>query len=99
MRQAIDGQLLDIKDVTKSKGVLVHVSGGDDVTLEEVTRAGEIVTKSLPPTTKVVWGARVEPNMRGSARVMVVLTGVESTFLSQQKSGFQMGPIKIGSRN
>ena len=76
------------------------VSGGDDVSLEEVTRAGELVTKSLPPTTRIVWGARVEPNMRGSARVMVVLTGVESTFLSQQaQSRFQMGPIRVGSRN
>jgi cell division GTPase FtsZ len=27
-----------------------------------------------------VWGARVDPNMKGKARVMVVLTGVESTF-------------------
>jgi cell division protein FtsZ len=100
VRQAIDGQLLDIKDVTKAKGVLVHVSGGDDVSLEEVTRAGELVTKSLPPTTRIVWGARVEPNMRGAARVMVVLTGVESTFLSQQGSRYQIGPIKIGgSRN
>ena len=100
VRQAIDGQLLDIKDVTKSKGVLVHVSGGDDVSLEEVTRAGELVTKSLPPSTRIVWGARVEPNMHGSARVMVVLTGVESTFLSQQSSSrFSMGPIKVGSRN
>src|SRR5713101_2419587 len=59
VRQAIDGQLLDIKDVTKSKGVLVHVSGGDDVSLEEVTRAGELVTKSLPPSTRIVWGPRV----------------------------------------
>ena len=99
VRQAIDGQLLDIKDVTKSKGVLVHVTGGDDVTLEEVTRAGELVTKTLPPTARIVWGARVDPNMRGAARVMVVMTGVESTFLSQQKSGFQMGPIRVGSRN
>jgi len=100
VRQAIDGQLLDIKDVTRSKGVLVHVAGGDDVSLEEVTKAGELVTKSLPPSTRIVWGARVEPNMRGSARVMVVLTGVESTFLSAQAtSRFAVGPIRVGSRN
>jgi len=95
VRTAIDGQLLDIKDATKSKGVIVHVSGGADVSLEEVTSAGELVTKALPPSTKIVWGARVEPQMQGSARVMVVLTGVESTFLAQQSSGFSLGPIKV----
>ena len=99
VRSALEGQLLDIRDPTRARGVLVHVAGGEDVSLEEVTKAGELVTKSLPPTTRIVWGARVEPNMQGSARVMVVLTGVESTFLAQQGPRFQMGPVRVGSRN
>lgn len=100
VRTAIDGQLLDIRDITKSKGVLVHVAGGHDVTLEEVTSAGELVTKSLPPNTRVVWGARVDPTMEGHARVMVVLTGVESTFLNEQRgSRFSIGPLRVGSKN
>ncbi|MBI2183602.1 MAG: cell division protein FtsZ [Thaumarchaeota archaeon] len=95
VRQALDSQLLDIKDITKSRGVLVHVSGGEDVTLEEVTRAGELVTRSLPPNTRIVWGARVDPSMNNRARVMVVLTGVESTFISEQ-SRWALGALKIG---
>ena len=95
VRLAIEGQLLDIKDATKSKGVLVHVAGGEDVSLQEVTQAGELVTKSLPASTRIVWGARVEPHLQGAARVMVVLTGVESTFLAQQANRFQMGPIRV----
>lgn len=88
VRHALDGQLLDIKDITKSHGVLIHVAGGEDVTLEEVTRAGELVTRALPPKAKIVWGARVEPQLDSQARVMVVLTGVESTFLAEQKKPF-----------
>lgn len=95
VRHALDAQLLDIKDISKSQGVLVHVSGGDDVTLEEVTRAGELVTRSLPPNTRIVWGAKVDPAMNGRARVMVVLTGVESTFLSTQPR-WSLGPLKVG---
>jgi cell division protein FtsZ len=97
VRTALEGQLLDIRDITKSKGVLVHVAGGEDVTLEEVTKAGELVMKSLPPHVRIVWGARVEPNMNGHVRVMVVLTGVESTFLATQQPRFQLGPIKVGA--
>ncbi len=99
VRMAIEGQLLDLKDATKSQGVLVHVSGGPDVTLEEVTSAGELVTRSLPPKVRIVWGARVDPALEGRARVMVVLTGVESTFLAQQEYRFSLGPVKIGSKS
>jgi cell division protein FtsZ len=47
-RMALETQLLDIKDISMASGVLVHVAGGEDITLEEVTRAGELVTRSLP---------------------------------------------------
>ncbi len=80
VQMALDAQLLDIKDATKAFGVLIHVSGGDDITLDEVTQAGEMVTRSLPAKAQVVWGARVDPTLQGKVRVMVVLTGIESTF-------------------
>lgn len=79
VRIALDAQLLDIKDMSCAHGALVHVTGGNDITLEEVTRAGELVTRSLPHNVRIVWGAKVDKNMNGHARVMVVLTGVEST--------------------
>ncbi|MFH0749170.1 MAG: cell division protein FtsZ [Candidatus Bathyarchaeota archaeon] len=81
---ALEGQLLDILDVTKAHGVLVHVSGGDDLTLEEVYRSGELVTRAVSPKAKIIWGARVNPETHGDAHVFVCLTGVESAFLSSQ---------------
>jgi cell division protein FtsZ len=84
-RTALDSQLLDIKDMSQAHGALIHVTGGDDITLEEVTRAGELVTRSLAKEVRIVWGARVDPEIRGKARVMVVLTGVESKFGEEQK--------------
>ena len=87
VQTALDAQLLDIKDPTRAFGVLIHVVGGEDITLDEVTQAGEMVTRSLPPKARVVWGARVDPSLQGRVRVMVVLTGVESAFLSAQQGG------------
>lgn len=85
-KNAIDSRLLDLRDVSKSYGVLVHVTGGGDVTLEEVAAASEEVTRALSPEVKIVWGARVEDNMRGRVKVMVVLTGVEGRFLRGERS-------------
>ena len=83
VQMALDAQLLDIKDATKAFGVLIHVVGGEDITLDEVTQAGEMVTRSLPRKARVVWGARVDPSLGAKVRVMVVLTGVESTFATE----------------
>jgi cell division protein FtsZ len=86
VQTALDAQLLDIKDATRAFGVLVHVTGGEDITLDEVTHAGEMVTRSLPGKARVVWGARIDPSLGGKVRVMVVLTGVESTFATEKSS-------------
>jgi cell division protein FtsZ len=64
-RMALDTQLLDVKDMSTAHGALVHVTGGDDITLEEVTRAGGLVTRSLPQDVRIVWSARVRPGDEG----------------------------------
>lgn len=91
VKNAIDSQLLDVTDVTKSYGVLIHVSGGEDMKLDEVLKAGELVTRYLSPEAKIVWGARVNPELEGRAHVMVILTGVESSIQKEEKRGLFKG--------
>jgi cell division protein FtsZ len=83
--QALATPLLDITDISSSKGMLIHIAGGEDMTLEEVAKIGEQVTDKVPQTTNIAWGARVDPAFQGKVRVMAVLTGVESTFISRKK--------------
>ena len=94
VKSALEGQLLDIKDMTKAYGVLIHVSGGSDLTLDEVYRSGEMVTRTVSPEAKIVWGARVNPELEGQAHVFVALTGVDSTFMGHEaRRGFRMPRI------
>ncbi|MEM3576919.1 MAG: cell division protein FtsZ [Candidatus Bathyarchaeia archaeon] len=93
VEKAINGRLLDIEDVTRARGLLIHVSGGEDLTLFEVSHAAEIVKRSLPPKAKVIWGARVDEENRGRVAVMAVVTGVESAFLKRSEK--RLGPIKL----
>jgi cell division protein FtsZ len=81
VERALEAQLLDIGDLKKCEGALIHVQGGDDMTLEDVNRAGEIVISRISPTARVSWGARVNSAMQGTMRATVVLAGVESPFL------------------
>lgn len=80
--QAISTPLLDVRDISTSYGVLIHIIGGEDLTLEEVAVAGELIMDKVPNTKRIIWGAKVDKSLTGAVRVMAVLTGVESPFLS-----------------
>ncbi len=80
--QAISTPLLDITDISTAYGVLIHIVGGEDMTLDEVAIAGEQIMNRVPNTKRVIWGAKVVPSLTGKVRVMAVLTGVTCPFLS-----------------
>jgi len=77
VRNAIKSPLLDI-DFTGARRALIHVSGDDRLTIEEVDKVGEIVKEMMQNNATVVWGARVNPNLAGMLRVTLLLTGVNS---------------------
>jgi cell division protein FtsZ len=93
VERALNGRLLDIEDVTKARGLLIHVAGGEDLTLSEVNRTAEIMKRSLPPKVKIIWGARVDKELKGAVSVMAVVTGVESAFLRKREK--HLGPVKL----
>lgn len=55
-RAAINSPLLDV-DITGAKGVLFAVAGGDDLTMLEVQEAAKVITESIDPNAKVIFGA------------------------------------------
>jgi len=80
--QALATPLLDITDISSAYGVLIHIVGGEDMTLDEVAIAGEQIMDKVPNTKRVIWGAKVDPDLAGRVRVMAVVTGVTCPFLS-----------------
>lgn len=80
--KAISTPLLDITDISTAYGVLIHIAGGEDMTLDEVAAAGEQIMDKVPYTKRVIWGAKVDSSLTGVVRVMAVLTGVTCPFLS-----------------
>ncbi|MHA1607613.1 MAG: cell division protein FtsZ [Candidatus Freyarchaeota archaeon] len=77
VKNALDSPLLDV-DITGASGALIHVTGGPDMTLTEATRAGELITEKMVDDALVIWGARVDPNLTGIIRIILILTGVNS---------------------
>ncbi len=77
---ALSNPLLDIS-YKGATGALIHVSGGQDMTLDEINRIGELVTESLDEEANVIWGARVSESMKGKITVMTIITGVKSPWI------------------
>ena len=81
VRGALENPLLDI-NYDGATGALIHVTGGSDMTLDEISRVGELVTASLDEDANVIWGARVQDDMKGKIMVMTIITGVTSPYIT-----------------
>jgi len=51
------------------------------MTLEEISRVGELVTAQMDEDANVIWGARVTEDMKGKLTVMTIITGVKSPWV------------------
>ena len=80
VKGALSNPLLDIS-YKGATGALIHICGGPDMTLEEISRAGELITESLDDDANVIWGARVDDEMKGRITVMTIITGVKSPWI------------------
>jgi cell division protein FtsZ len=94
VHKALDNQLLNVEDISKAKGALVHIEGGQDMTLDDLNLAGELVLDSVNPDARVVWGSKINSSLDGKIRATVVLSGVESPFLKEEKKSVVM-PKKV----
>lgn len=69
--------LLDV-DYKGATGALIHISGGDDMTIGEANKIGELITKEMDPNANVTWGARVNKDFKDRFEVICIMTGVKS---------------------
>ncbi|MEM1581720.1 MAG: cell division protein FtsZ [Candidatus Bathyarchaeia archaeon] len=91
VQKALRMPLLDI-DYSGANGALIHVSGDESLTIEEANMVGEIITQMMSDDALVIWGARIDPNLKGSLRVTLVMTGVKSPYLL---SGFGSKAVEL----
>ncbi|MEI7447599.1 MAG: cell division protein FtsZ, partial [Burkholderiales bacterium] len=76
-QQAIASPLLDNVSITGASGVLVNITGGEDLTLGEVHQINEIVHDAVGDDAEIIFGAVHEPAMAGEIRVTVIATGFD----------------------
>ncbi|HKV70731.1 MAG TPA: cell division protein FtsZ, partial [Gemmatimonadales bacterium] len=76
-QQAISSPLLDNIQISGATGVLINITGGEDLTLGEVTVISEAIHEAAGQEAEIIFGAVNDPAMQGEVRVTVIATGFD----------------------
>ena len=88
-------KLLDV-DYENATSALIHITGGEDLTLGEANEIGRIITEKISPNANVIWGARIDPNYNGKVEIITIFTGVESPEMFGKKEGAESRSSELG---
>jgi cell division protein FtsZ len=77
-RRAISSPLLEGASVNGSRGVIINITGGPDLSLVEVCEASSIVQEAADDDANIIFGAVVDPALVGKVKITVIATGFGS---------------------
>ncbi len=81
VHEALTSPMLGEVDLKGAKGALIRVVGGPDMTVGEAQRAAEIVTKSISERARIIWGCSIEPELTGTIKILLIITGAKSQYM------------------
>ncbi len=93
-QKAIANPLLDGVSMQGAKGVIISITGGDDMRLLEVDEAANHIRDLVDPDANIIWGSAFNPDLEGKIRVSVVATGIEA----QPRTGQAPVQADVGAR-
>ncbi|MDQ6716967.1 MAG: cell division protein FtsZ, partial [Gemmatimonadota bacterium] len=92
-QQAIASPLLDNVSISGATGVLVNITGGEDLTLGEVHQINEIIHEAVGEEAEIIFGAVHEPAMQGEIRVTVIATGFDKAMQTGAAARAESTPV------
>ncbi|KAH7373491.1 hypothetical protein KP509_17G059300 [Ceratopteris richardii] len=78
-QQATSAPLIE-RSIERATGVVYNITGGKDLTLQEVNKVSQVVTSLADPAANIIFGAVVDERYNGEIHVTIVATGFSQTF-------------------
>jgi cell division protein FtsZ len=75
-QRAISSPLLEDISIHGAKGILLNITGGPDLTLNEINEASTLIQKETCEEANIIFGAVIDQRMNGQMRVTVIATGL-----------------------
>lgn len=94
-KAAVNSPLLEIS-IDGAKGVLFNISGGPDLAMAEINEAAKVITESIDPDAKVIFGAVVDDKLKkGEIKVTVIATGFDEEVLKASTRIQDISPVNV----
>jgi cell division protein FtsZ len=74
--QAISSPLLEEVSISGATGLLVNITGGQNMTLREVDEANRVIAQVAGDDANVIFGAVIDPSLKEEIRITVIATGL-----------------------
>ena len=95
---AIANPLLDEVSMKGARGLLISITGGNDLTLYEVDEAASRIRQEVDDDANIILGATFEPSLDGIVRVSVVATGIDHPLNNKDFSASETRIAEVASR-
>jgi cell division protein FtsZ len=94
-RRAISSPLLEGASVNGSRGVIINVTGGTDLSLVEVSEASAIVQEAAHEDANIIFGAVVDPSLKGQVKITVIATGFDRVPAAKSAASSAATPVDM----
>ena len=84
-RQAVVSPLLETT-INGAKGVLLNITGGADLGIQELSEAASIIQEYADPEANIIMGAGIDEDMGDGVRITVIATGFDAPGARSQQS-------------
>jgi cell division protein FtsZ len=81
---AISNPLIEDPSIKRASGLIISITGGNDLTLYEVDEAATRIREEADPNANIIVGANFDESLKGIVRVSVVATGIDNLSQAQQ---------------
>jgi cell division protein FtsZ len=97
-QKAISSPLLEDISIEGARGLLINITGGENMTLNEINEATTLIQKEAHEEANIIWGMVIDQMMKEEIRVTVIATGFGK---AEEKSAYKfkrVAPISFGAR-
>jgi cell division protein FtsZ len=83
-QEAISSPLLDEVSIAGAQGVLINITGGMDLAIDEVSMISSIIQEEAGDDAEIIFGAVHDPSLEGKVRVTVIATGFDRSGVQEE---------------
>jgi len=100
-RTAVASPLLDAS-IDGARGVLFNITGGSDMTMNEVDEAAKVITSHADPDAQIIFGAAIDEKLIDQVKVTVVATGFDDSrrqYVQMTQEDAQLKELESGEKS